>query len=391
MLYFNTHSTFSSLIERTLERIATLHLITELNIGGAEKALAHLLTYLDHDRFDSTVACLYGGDGPVAGEIRARGISVVDLGMAAKWRWDALWRLYRLLREERPTILHTWMFHANIPGRVLGRLAGVPIVISGERTMGMESRWRYWLNRMTAPLADRITCVSQQVADFAVNHIGIPRHKIIVIPNGIELPDFEHPFDTAQIRSELELPVDQVLVGTIARLDPVKRLDILLHALRSLPNVYAVIIGDGPERARLTALSEGLGLVDRVHFAGHQGNVWPWLAALDVFALSSDWEGMSNALLEAMAAGLPVVATAVGGTPDVVMDGATGLLVPRRDPAALVEALASLMNDADMRRSMGQAGQERVFQHFSIGRMVEQTQDLYEQLLAAKGLGSEQN
>jgi len=372
-----------------MSKIRVLHLITELNVGGAEKALVRLLALLNRGRFDPTVACLFGGDGPVAADIRALDIPVVDLGMTAKWRWDALWRLYRLLRQERPTILHTWMFHANIPGRLLGRLAGVPIVISGERTMGMESHLRYWLNRMTAPLADRITCVSQQVAGFVVNHIGIPRSKIIVIPNGIELPHFEHPFDATQIRWELELPVDRVLVGTIARLNPVKRLDILLHALRALSDVYAVIIGDGPERARLTALSEDLGLMGRVHFAGQQANVWPWLAAWDVFALSSDWEGMSNALLEAMAAGLPVVATAVGGTPDLVIDGATGFLVPRRDPTALAEALASLVNDAEMRRRMGQAGRERVLQHFSIGRMVEQTQDLYEQLLVAKGLEGE--
>jgi len=374
-----------------VSKIRVLHLITELYVGGAEKALARLLTYLDRDRFAPTVVCLYGGDGPVADEIRALDIPVVDLGMTAKWRWDALWRLYCLLRQERPTILHTWMFHANIPGRVLGRLAGVPIVISGERTMGMESRWRYWLNRVTASLADRVTCVSQQVADFAVNHVGIPSEKIVIIPNGIQLPDFECLFDTVQARSELRLPGNHVLVGTVARLDPVKRLDILLHALRSLPDVYAVIIGDGPERARLTALSEGLGLANRVYFPGHQGDVWPWLAALDVFALSSDWEGMSNALLEAMAAGLPVVATEVGGTPDVVVDGTTGLLVPRRDPAALAEAVASLVNDADTRCRMGRAGQERVLQHFSIERTVERTQSLYEQLLAAKGLGSGQD
>jgi glycosyltransferase involved in cell wall biosynthesis len=369
-----------------LETITVLHFITELNVGGAERALARLLARLDKDRYALTVACLYGGDGPIADEIRALGIPVVDLGMTSKWRWDALWRLYRLLRRERPTILHTWMFHANLPGRVLGRLAGVPIVISGERTMGMERRWRYWLNRLTVPGADRVTCVSQQVADFAVNHIGISKEKVVIIPNGLQVPDAERLLGSRAARTELGLPVDQAVVGTVARLDPVKRLDVLLQALGSLPDVYAVIIGEGPERARLMALCQGLGLTGRVRFPGQQGDVWPWLAAMDVFALSSDWEGMSNALLEAMAAGLPIIATEVGGTPDVVVDGVTGLLVPPGDPTALADALARLVRDPGLRRQMGQAGRERALRHFSLGRTVERTQNLYEQLLDAKGL-----
>jgi glycosyltransferase involved in cell wall biosynthesis len=364
-----------------LETITVLHFITELNIGGAEKALAHLLTYLDRDRFEPTVACLYGGDGPVADEIRTLDIPVIDLGMMAKWRWDALWRLYRLLRCQRPTILHTWMFHANIPGRVIGRLARVPIVISSERTMGMERRWRYRVNRATHPLADRVICVSQGVADFVTQQVGIPSHKITVIPNGIELHSFERLPDKRQARTDLGFPSDGLLVGTVARLDPVKRLDVLLEALASLPNVNAVIVGDGSERAKLMALSDRLELEGCTHFAGQQEHVLPWLAAMDVFVLSSDWEGMSNALLEAMAAGLPVVATAVGGSPEVVIDGVTGLLVPPRDPEALTQAIARLLHDPGLRGQMGEAGRERVLRDYSIERMVERTQALYRSLL----------
>ena len=338
-----------------------------------------------------TVACLYDGDGPIANEIRALGISVFDLGMPSKWRWDALWRLYRLLRRERPTILHTWMYHANIPGRVLGRLTGIPIIVNSERTMGMESRWRYWVNRMTDLWTDRVVCVSQQVADFVVNHIGIPQDKVIVIPNGIETLDFERLPDKGQARTDLGLPLDPVLVGTVARLDSVKRVDVLLHALTSLPQVYSLIVGEGPKRASLLALSKRLDLTDRVRLVGHQENVSAWLAALDVFVLSSDWEGMPNALLEAMAAGLPVVATAVGGIPDVVVEGVNGFLVPPRDPTSLAQAITRMLDDPDRRHRMGQAGRKRAIEHFSAERMVERTQNLYEQLLAEKGIRSGQS
>jgi glycosyltransferase involved in cell wall biosynthesis len=362
-----------------------VNLITELDTGGAQKALARLLARLDQQRFSPSVACLYNGDKTVAQEIRALGIQVTDLGMTAKWRWDAFWRLYRLLHQEQPVILHTWMFHANIPGRLLGRLAGVPVVINSERTMGQESRGRYWLNRMTYRLADRITCVSQQVADFVVRHVGIPRDKTVVIPNGVDVQRFGALPTKQDARTALDLPWHTSLVGTVTRLTPVKRLDVLLQATVSLSDAHLVIVGDGPEHTSLRALVEQLDLVGRVHLVGHQADVLPWLAALDLFVLPSDWEGMSNALLEAMTAGLPVVATAVGGTPEVVVDDVTGLLIPPRDPDALAEAIARLLHNPDLRRTMGEAGRMRVEQQFSIEETVRRTEELYLTLLIEKG------
>jgi glycosyltransferase involved in cell wall biosynthesis len=358
-----------------------LHLITELNVGGAERALARLLKGMDRALYEPLVACLYGSQGQVAASIRGLGIRVVDLGMSRKWRLDALVRLYWLLREERPGIVHTWLFHANVLGRLVGRLSGAPVVVSGERTMGMEPSWRYAVNRLTLPLVDRVVCVSSQVAEYSRQRIGVPREKIVVIPNGVDAPAPDVLQDRRAARSALGLPFEGVLVGTVARLEPVKRLDVLLRAMGVLERVPAVIVGYGSLERRLERIAEELGLGDRVRFAGYQPDVWPWLSAFDVFALSSDWEGMPNAVLEAMAVGLPVVATSAGGTPDVVVQGVTGLLVPPGDHRSFAGALERLVRDSGLRQTMGEAGRRRVMDEFSAARMVQRTQALYAELL----------
>jgi glycosyltransferase involved in cell wall biosynthesis len=357
----------------------TLYFITELSTGGAQVALLRLLKRLDRECFSPTVACLYNGDGAVAQEIRALSIDVFDAVMRHKADLFALLRLYRHIRRTRPTILHTSLFHANLPGRVLGRLAGVPIVICSERTMAMESEWRYRLNRWTIALVDRVVAVSANVRDFCVSYIRLPAEKLVVIYNGVDLPD--SPASREQARADLGLPLEDLVVGTVSRLDPVKGVDVLIHTLTQLSDTILVVIGDGPERAVLETLADDLGVADRIHWAGHRRDVPNLLPAFDLFVQPSLHEGLPNAVLEAMAVGLPVIATAVGGTPEIVVDGVTGLLVPPHDPDVLAKTIVHLLHDLDLRRKMGRAGRERARRGFSLERMVGQTQALYEHLL----------
>jgi glycosyltransferase involved in cell wall biosynthesis len=360
--------------------ISILYLITELSTGGAQSALLRLLKGLDRQRYTPFAACHYNGDGAVAEEIRAIGVPVFDAQMRYKADLLALLRLYLHIRRIRPTILHTSLFHANLPGRVLGRLAGVPIVICSERTMAMESEWRYRLNRWTIGLVDRVIAVSVNVRDFCVSHIGLPAEKLVVIPNGVELP--AEPLTSPEaVRAELELPLAGPVIGTVSRLNPVKGVDFLIQALAQVDGGTLVVIGDGPKRAMLEILASYLGVAGRIHWLGHRRDVPHLLPALDVFVQPSLHEGLPNAVLEAMAAGLPVVATAVGGTPEVVVDGITGLLVPPSDPDTLAQAITILLRDSGLRHKMARAGRERVAKHFAVKRMVEQTEQLYEQLL----------
>jgi glycosyltransferase involved in cell wall biosynthesis len=367
--------------------VPILYFITELSTGGAQVALLRLLKGLDRERYTTTVACLYNGDGAVAQEIRALGVPVFDAQMRHKADLPALLRLYRHIRRVRPTILHTSLFHANLPGRILGRLADVPIIICSERTMAMESEWRYLLNRWTIGMVDRVTVVSANVRDFYTSHVDLPADKLVVIYNGVELPN-ESCSSHQEARTELGLPAGGLVIGTVSRLDPAKGVEFLIRALARVNDLTLVIVGDGPERGALEALASDLGVAGRIHWAGHQRGVMHLLPAFDLFVQPSLHEGMPNTVLEAMAAGLPVVATAVGGTPEAVVDGLTGLLIPPRDPDALAETIAALLRDPDLRREMGRAGRERVAEHFGMARMVEQTERLYTQLLTEKGVAS---
>jgi sugar transferase (PEP-CTERM/EpsH1 system associated) len=368
------------------ERISVIHLITELSTGGAQIALLRLLTGLDRDRFSPAVVCLYNGDTTIARQIRALCIPVTDLGMTAKWRWDALWRLCCLLRRERPTILHTWMFHANVPGRIMGRLVGVPIIITSRRNENIGGHLRETLNRWTSRLDDRVIAVCESARQAEIKRARVPPDKVVTIYNGIDPERFitSDP-QPPEVRKILGVPAKAPLLGLVARLHRQKGLGDLLTAVawvrERVPDVRLLLIGEGELRDELEAQARALGLSGAVIFAGTRTDVAEIVAALDIFVLPSLWEGTSNAVLEAMAAGLPIVATAVGGTPEVVVDGVTGLLVPPRDPSALAGALVTLLHDADLRHRMGRAGRERVKQYFSLERMVRRTEALYEELL----------
>jgi len=362
--------------------IHVLHLITELSSGGAQSGLLRLLERMDSTRFRLTVVCLYNGDKLVAQQIRALGIDVIDLGMTRKWRLDALLRFFNLLRQKRPQILHTWMFHANIPGRILGRLAGVPIIISSEQTMGQEGQIRRRLNRLTAMWADCVICVAQKVADFVHEQVGIPRDKLLVIANGVDTQTF--------IPSATPKAADWQprIIGNVGRLEPVKGTRFLVDAFAQFasqfPDARVWLVGDGTERQNLATQAQTQGVARQIDFLGMRPDVAALLAQMDIFVLPSHWEGMPNAVLEAMAAGLPVVATGVGGTTEVVVQDETGFLVPAADPDAMAKAIVTLLRDPTLCRRMGEAGRRRVEQHFSIQQTVAKTVGLYENLLNEK-------
>lgn len=362
--------------------------------GGAERIAVELATRADPARFRRSLCVTRGsGDNRCSGaganleRLRDAGVEVLYIDRQSRtdvWRWS---RLVRFLRRERVDVIHAHMFGSNFWGSVLGRLTTVPVVLAHEHTWSFEGQFvRRTVDRqVTARLADRMIAVSEADRRRMIEVVGIPSERIVLIPNGIpRWPEV----DGARVREELGLEPDTPVLALTAVLRAQKAIDVMLEALtiirQTIPRVRLLLIGQG-DQAPLAELASRLGVGDAVSFLGHRGDVPDLLAAADLGVLSSDFEGTPLAVLEYMAAGLPVVSTDVGGLPSIVEHDRTGLLVPRRDPAALAAAVTRLLSDRELARTMGERGRERQQAGYSMESMVGRVEQLYETLLGRNG------
>ena len=366
-----------------LEPIPIAFCITELDRGGAERAFTRLILGLDRQKWLPKVFCL-GPHGYFADLLEAGDVPVECFGARGLASFPRLiWRLTRSLRQFRPRLLQSFLFHGNIAGRLAARLAGVPVVISGIRVAERRSPWYGRLDRWTNGLVDHNVCVSQGVADFAISETKLKPGKVSVIPNGVDFRLF-HDAISAD-RSLLGLkPVDPVVI-TVGRLEPQKGgvhfLDAAAIVLKKVPNCQFLIVGDGPDRKSLESHAAALGIAASVTFTGARPDVPELLKASDVFVLASLWEGMPNALLEAMAAGLPVVATAVEGSSEIVTNDVNGLLVELRNGGDLAQALIRVLNSPSDCTRFSAAAQQTVQKDFTDDSVVAAYDKLYSRLL----------
>jgi len=301
-------------------------------------------------------------------------------------------KVRRALRELRPDVVHTHQLATLLYGGAAARSLGVPVVVHtehGREPYASRLKTRL-LGRTAARFCDLFYCLTADMAGEVRAARVVPDRKLRVIHNGIDVAKFQSVTDdAAATRASLGIPADAPLIGTVGRLSEVKRQDVLIRAFarvrQTVPTAHLVLVGDGPLLKELQSLAAALDVADAVHFAGYQPHSGPFLRAMDVFALTSRSEGMPQAVLEASVMGLPVVASRVGGLPEVIEECVTGVMFPSGDDAALATALCDLLANPARRQALGAAARARVETKFSVARMANDYHRDFLQLLEARG------
>jgi glycosyltransferase involved in cell wall biosynthesis len=359
-----------------------LLVIDELDLGGTEQQILELVRHLPRARWTPVVCCFR--PGRKAAEIARLGVRVVHLPKRARVDPLLVRDLISLMRAERFDVVQTFLIGGNLWGRIAAIVAGVPVVIASERNVDVwEEPLKRWLGLALARLTDRIVANADAVRDYLVRR-GADPARVVTIRNGVDFGRFATPIDREGIRRSLGFGPEHTVAAVVARLEPQKGHDIVLEVASRLrdgvPALRWLLVGGGGAEEELRAEAARRNLSDRVVFTGFRTDSADLLRAADLSVLTSTKEGLSNTLLESLVAGLPVIASRVGGNAEVVAAGA-GLLVPPRDAKALAAAVELVAADPVGAGRMGARGREHVRRAFGVGRMVEETAALYDELL----------
>lgn len=365
--------------------IRLLMLIPTLDASGAEKQFTLLATGLPRDRIEPHVAVLTRS-GPYERELRRADVPVTVLGKRFKADPLAYCKLKRLIRRLKPDLLHTWLFAANAYGRLAVPTPPPKVIVSERCVDSWKSSWQLDLDRRLIPRTAALVGNSQSVVDFYAEQ-GVPSALMHVIPNAVATPGAmteDRARLRQEVRRELGVPEDARLVLSVGRLARQKRVDVLIWAtqlLRQLTeNVFHVIVGAGEQRGKLEGLARHFTCDHVTRFLGHRQDTDRLMAAADVFWIASDFEGQSNSLMEAMARGLPVIASDIPANRELIEDGRTGLLVRPGDSVAFAQYADRLLADGEWSRRLGEAARERMETRHSIAAMVDGYARLYESI-----------
>lgn len=377
-------------VDRNDPRPLIVHVLFRLQVGGLENGVVNLVNMLPAERFRHAIVCLSEATD-FRQRIRRDDVRVYEMHKRDGQDFATWYRLYQLFRELAPTVVHTRNIGC-LEAQVPAWLARVPCRVHGEHGWdvsdpdGSNTKYRL-LRRLHAPIVQRFIALSRELEDYLLTSVGVARRKVKRIYNGVDTERFTANHDSAALPAGFA-DADNVVFGTVGRMHGVKDQINLCAAFAELcrdkaqrARLRLVLVGDGPLRQECERLLHDAGCRDQAWFAGNRDDVPGIMQAFDVFVLPSQAEGISNTILEAMACGLPVIATAVGGNAELVDDGRTGTLVPARNASALAGRMADYATDAEMRRLHGSLGRQRILEKFSMSRMLGAYRDVYEQLM----------
>lgn len=371
--------------------INILYIIWSLDIGGEEVILLELVKRLNKSKYQ-TLVCSLSPFNDLIEEFRKNGIKVAIIEKRFKFDLAIIPKLMKLMKRYKIDLVHTLASTANYWGRLSARLKGIPIILAKEANLEVKRSYiANQIDRYLSFFTDVIIVNSSATKEFLVKKKGIKPDKIIMIHEGIDVSEFNMQIDCSPQKREFNIGKDTPVVGIIGRLAPQKNHKMFLDAARiifeRLPQTKFLIVGGGALRETLESYSRKLGLASNVLFTGareEREDIIEMYKIIDVFALSSSWEGSPYVLKEAMAAGKPIVATDVGGNSEIVTDGETGYIVPPENPEAFVEAILKILEDKELAKKMGLAGRRRMEQYFSVEKMVQQVEELYDSLVREK-------
>jgi glycosyltransferase involved in cell wall biosynthesis len=365
------------------KRIKVLHLVTSLEVGGAQHNMLQGLPRLDPEKYEHVI-CSIMDRMQMAEQFRKVGIEVYSLGLKRKTDLAVALRLRSFLRQLRPDVMHTYLLHGNVLGRIVGRLTGVPSIISSELTIGQARIWGRIATKLTNPLTDAVEVNSVTGGEAAIKDLGVPRAKLEVVLPGLDLGEFESTVDRDSVRADLGVSSDKHLVLYIGRLRPVKGvkygIEAFSKALSQNPGLHMALAGEGAQREELQALVGTLGISDNVSFLGVRNDLPKLLAAADSVLMPSLTEGFPRVAVEAMAASKPVIATEVGGVPEAITHGESGILVQPRDIDSMSVALLSLVDDDELRGRLSTAARKHIQNNFSVEKYVARLDQIYSKL-----------
>ncbi len=362
-------------------RIRVLQLVEGMNWGGAETKLLELIVNMDRERFETTVCSLGMGDR-LKDRFDELGIPFVNFARRGKVDPRLIWDVSKLIRKEKFDVVMTTLFYADVVGALASAISPNKAVFSWETISAPEwlIKHRLLAYRFAMKFCSKVVSVSHATAKWLVDERGLSENQITVIPYGVNLELYKQG-RSPELREELGISADARVVGVVARLHPQKGHCYLIDAAQKVvedhENVVFVFAGDGELRKPLEEQVAEANLSNHVKFLGFRSDVKELLTTFDIFCLPSLYEGLPNVILEAMACALPVVATSVDGTVELIDDGSTGFLVQPKQPQTLASRISALLDDADLRQRFGQQGRRKVEEQYSLRMQVENFQNLY--------------